>query len=177
MVGRFSSSGGGSGYGSRGAARWLVPLVTFLLGALIGGLGIGLLTRDGDEPAPVTAPPTTASPTTVSDQVAVPRACLQIAGQAQVLQGQLDQAVTAARDLDAARLAEMVRDIDGQQSALRRNTDICRQGAATAPPVTGPATVTSTVTAEPEPQSTTPAATTSATPPASATPASRTTTG
>lgn len=157
MVGRFSSRGRGSSYGSGGRSRWIVPLVTFVLGALLGGLGIGLLMRGGDEPAPVIAPPTTASPTTVSDRVAVPRACLQIAGQAQVLQGQVDQALQAARDLDAAGLAEMVRGIDEQQNALRRSTDICRQGAATATPVTDPATVTSTVTVPPEPASTAPA--------------------
>lgn len=174
MVSRFSSRDGRSSYDEprSGRARWIVPLVTFLLGALLGGVGIGLVMRGGDEPAPVTAAPTTATPTSPADQVAVPRACLKIADEAEVLQGQLDQAMEAARDLDAARLAEMVRGIDEQQASLRKNTETCRRGAATATAVTPGTTVTSTVTVAPAPATTEPASPEPApqTPEATATP-------
>ncbi len=138
----------------RSRARWIVPLVTFVLGLVLGAGGIGLALRGGPEPAPAAAPPTASpSPATgESAQVAVPRACLRIADEAKVLQDRIDQAVAAARDLDAAELSDLVRQIDEQQTAIRASSDVCRQGVATATPVPSQAaTVTVTGTATPGP--------------------------
>lgn len=137
----------------RGRTRWIVPLVTFVVGVVLGAGGIGLVLRGGDEPPPTAAPATaSASPTTgESAQVAVPRACLRIADEAKVLQDRIDQAVAAARDLDAAELSDLVRQIDEQQTAIRASSDVCRQGVATATPVPSRApTVTVTAPAAPE---------------------------
>ncbi len=127
--------------------RWVAPVVTFVVGALLGGAAVGLVMRGQDAPAPVAAP-TTSAPSTEpeSAQVAVPRSCLAIADQAQELQQSIDTAVAAARDLDAARLSDLVRQIDEQQVGLRADTETCRRGVATATAVPHPSTATVTVT-------------------------------
>lgn len=149
MVGRFSSRESIYREPRSGRARWIVPLVTFMLGALLAGVGVGLVMRGDDAPAVTAAPSPTPTTTTESEQVAVPRACLNIADGAQDLQVLLDQAMAAARDLDAARLSRLVRRIDTQQTALRDDTEVCQRGVATATAVPTQHTVTSTVTSTP----------------------------
>lgn len=149
MVGRFSSRESIYREPRSGRARWIVPLVTFVLGALLAGVGVALVMRGDDAPAVTAAPSPTPTTTSESEQVAVPRACLNIADGAQDLQVLLDRAMVAARDLDAARLSRLVRQIDTQQSSLRDDTEVCRRGVATATAVPTQQTVTSTVTSTP----------------------------
>lgn len=149
MVGRFSSRESIYREPHSGRARWIVPLVTFVLGALLAGVGVALVMRGDDAPAVTAAPSRTPTTTSESEQVAVPRACLNIADGAQDLQVLLDRAMVAARDLDAARLSRLVRQIDTQQSSLRDDTEVCRRGVATATAVPTQQTVTSTVTSTP----------------------------
>lgn len=143
MPGMFSSRAGGDPR-PRSRARWIVPLVTLVLGIVLGGAGVWYLR--GDDPAPVIAQPTAPATTpAVSDEVAVPAACLKIAAGAQDLQKLIDQAMEAAGRLDAAELSTLVRRIDKKQAGLRDDTTTCQRGVATAKPVT-PTTVTATTT-------------------------------
>lgn len=136
----------------RGRARWVVPVVTLVLGLLLGAVAVWFVLRASTEPTPVTAQPTPEATTpTVSDEVAVPRACLNIADGAQELQRLVDQAMKAAGKLDAAGLSALVRQIDEQQAALRDDTVTCQRGVATATAVTPPSTVTATATVPAEP--------------------------
>lgn len=178
-VSRPASTSGGMREDSERRSRrgWLLPLVALIIGIVLGGGGVGLVMNARQAPAPAPAP-TTAAPSPSGDvtPVNVPRACLRIADEAKVLQGLLDQAVTAARDLNASELSDLVRQIDEQQNALQTHAQVCRQGVQTPVPVSPGAPASSasagssgaapgaTTDAEPEPSRT-------AKPPATATPA------
>lgn len=117
----------------------LLPLGALLLGLVAGGGGVGLVMSNRESPPPpvVTVAPT---PTSSGDltSVNVPRACLDIADEARILQRLLDSSVQAARDLDAAELSRLVRQIDEQQTALQAHAQVCRRGMETpVPGVTG----------------------------------------
>ena len=56
----------------------------------------------------------------------MPAECLEVAGDSQNLVDLTQQAAAAARDLDAARLSDIVRQIDTAQSTLRSHADACR---------------------------------------------------
>ena len=120
---------------SLGRQRWFIPVITFVVGLLLGGLVIGAL-RSGDSgtASPVTsASPTasatgtggTAAPTTAT--VVVPAECLQVSDDAAALNDLAKRAVTAARDLNASELSGVVREIDTAQKALRQHADACRK--------------------------------------------------
>ena len=120
---------------SLGRQRWFIPVITFVVGLLLGGLVIGAL-RSGDSgtASPVTsASPTasatgtggTAAPTTAP--VVGPAECLQVSDDAAALNDLAKRAVTAARDLNASELSGVVREIDTAQKALRQHADACRK--------------------------------------------------
>lgn len=125
---------------------WLWPLVALVVGMLIGGLGVGFFMQGRQAPVATPAPSPTAAATPTADvtPVNVPRACLRIADEAKVLQGQLDAAVAAARDLKASELSDLVRQIDEQQNVLQTHAQVCRQGVETPVPVTPTATPSDT---------------------------------
>ena len=118
---------------SLGRQHWFIPVITFVVGLLLGGLVIGAL-RSGDSGTTplASASPTasatgtggTAAPTTAT--VVVPAECLQVSDDAAVLNDLAKRAVTAARDLNAGELSAVVREIDTAQTALRKHADACR---------------------------------------------------
>lgn len=121
---------------------WLVPAVTFLLGLVLGGIIIFAQQSGRDAassggagtPTPTTATSvpsgTTSSPVAV---VRVPAECLSVADDSKALVDVASSAVTAARDLDAAALADAVRRLDEAQKKVTASADTCRQVEATLP--------------------------------------------
>lgn len=130
-----------------GRQRWFIPVITFVVGLLLGGLVIGAL-RSGDSgstaPDAATTPTgsasvpgsgSTASPTTAT--VVVPAECLKVSDDATAVNDLVRRAVTAARDLDASALSAVVREIDTAQTALRQHAEACKNAQAS---ITGGAT-------------------------------------
>lgn len=130
--------GHGSDEPDRRRRPWVLPLAALILGLVLGGGGVGLLMQGRQAPPATSAPSPTATSTPSADvtPVNVPRACLRIADEAKVLQAQLDEAVKAARDLNASQLSDLVRQIDEQQNALQTHAQVCRQGVETPVPIT-----------------------------------------
>jgi hypothetical protein len=122
-----------------GPRWWLIPAITFLVGLLLGGVVIGAL-RPGTPdaaagPTPsASATPTASNPTATGSPatatVVVPAECLELAKDSQSLVDLTQQAAAAARDLDAGRLSDVVRQIDTAQSTLRLHADACRAVSA-----------------------------------------------
>lgn len=132
---------------SVGRQRWFIPVITFVVGLLLGGLVIWAV-RSGDSgtasPNASVSPTAsatgtgnggTAAPTTAT--VVVPAECLKVSEDASALNDLAKRAVTAARDLDASALSAVVREIDTAQTALRQHADACRNVQAS---ITGGAT-------------------------------------
>jgi hypothetical protein len=78
----------------------------------------------------------TAEPTAAGDvtprpdaTVTVPGACLEVADGTQELLSLVRDAVEAARDLDAARLSSIVRQLQEAQSGLQQQAADCRSAA------------------------------------------------
>jgi hypothetical protein len=141
---------------------------------VLGGVFVGALRGDSTGPpadvasTPSTAPTPGASGTALpaTATVVVPAECLQVAQDSQALVDLTSQAASAARDLDAGRLSDVVRQIDEAQTTLRTHAEACRAVDASlssgATPSTTPAPTTSGNAA------TTPAAAVSTTPSMSA---------
>ncbi len=116
---------------------WLLPALTFLIGLVLGGVVIGA-TRSGSS-TPAASPtqtqtqtlssgtpaPTGAEAPTVAT-VVVPAECLKVAQDSQLLVDLTKQAAAAARDLDAAKLSDLVRQIDTAQTTLREHAASCQ---------------------------------------------------
>jgi hypothetical protein len=146
--------------------RWLIPAATFLVGLLLGALLVAVLrptgTGPGVEASPSTStgaprPTLTGLPTTAT--VVVPAECLQVAQDSQALVDLTRQAAGAARDLDAGRLSDVVRQIDQAQTTLRTHADACRAVDASlvsgsTPSVTTPSGTGSSVATTASPSST-----------------------
>lgn len=130
-----------------GRQRWFIPVITFVVGLLLGGLVIGAVRSGGSGstvPDASTSPTvaatgpasgSTAAPTTAT--VVVPAECLKVSEDATALNDLVRRAVTAARDLDASALSEVVREIDTAQAALRQHAEACKNVQAS---ITGGAT-------------------------------------
>lgn len=124
--------------GSQLRAFWIVPAATFLVGLLLGGVVVGV-SRSGDDTAGGQRPsssPTSSPSTSGADAsprpavtVTVPGACLEVADGTQELLSLVRDAVAAARDLDAARLSSIVRQLQEAQSGLQKQADACRSAA------------------------------------------------
>jgi hypothetical protein len=119
-----------------GRRFWLIPVATFVVGLLLGGAVIALINIASDDDSAGArngAETSTASPTPTStgpDSVTIPGDCIQIATDAQSLLDLVDQAVQAARDLDADALSDVVAELQTQQEALRSQASICQDAAA-----------------------------------------------
>lgn len=117
---------------------WLLPVLTFLVGCLLGGVVVGAGAFGGDEQQ-AAAPEATASPDAGADPdpspgaddlvVRVPESCLEAADGATEATGQVDEVVTAVRDLDARRLQEIVDRIQRVQPEVQRLAEQCRSVA------------------------------------------------
>ncbi len=125
----------------RGASRfWLIPALTFLVGLVLGGAviaavgsgGDGAVTGSGGTSSSTTSAPSTLTTSTSPDAtVTVPSACLQVADDSQALLGLVSNAVGAVRDLDAARLSDIVRQLRDAQNALSETATRCQEAAGT----------------------------------------------
>lgn len=125
---------------------WLLPVLTFLLGCLLGGVVIGV-GATGGTPEQVAAPETTSAPEEPADEdgagtdvsptpdaeedtvVRVPESCLAAADGAVVASNRIDDVVAAVRDFDARRLQEVVDEIQQQQPQVRELAERCRSTA------------------------------------------------
>jgi hypothetical protein len=133
--------------GSEGPLRrttWLLPALTFVVGVVLGAVVVGAITSGdssgtaadsstrgadrgtaGAGPAP--------SPTTSGDlTVTVPAECTALAGDARDAANLLEQAATAARDLDAGALADVARRMQDARDRLTAQADACRGAAPSA---------------------------------------------
>lgn len=135
-----------------GRQMWFIPVITFVVGLVLGGLVVGAL-RSGDSgsaspdastspTASATGPASggTAAPTTAT--VVVPAECLKLSADASALNDLARRAVTAARDLSASELSAVVREIDTAQTTLRQHADACRNVQASVTGGTTPSVTT-----------------------------------
>jgi len=127
----------GDGQGSaRSTWTWLLPVLTFLVGCVLGGVVVAAGAFDDEQ---VAAPSATSSPTpggdgepspTPSDLVVtIPESCLQAAEAAAEASQQFDDVVAAVRDLDARRLQEIVDRVQQAQPEAQRLAEQCRSVA------------------------------------------------
>ncbi|MEO7447315.1 MAG: hypothetical protein ABI336_03490 [Humibacillus sp.] len=139
-----------------GARWWVIPALTFLVGLVLGGVVIGALRPVTPGAAADLSPSASATPTgqgstgarlPATATVVVPAECLEVAGDSQNLVELTQQAAAAARDLDASRLSEIVRQIDTAQSTLRGHADACRAVKGSLDAGSTPSITTSTTSA------------------------------
>ncbi len=122
---------------------WAVPVLAFLVGLMLGG-GIIALVRPADS-APAAGPPAaqdqstqpatpgiTPAPTATS--FTVPAECVQVASDSQRILDLVEQAVAAARDLDASRLSDLVAELRTAQETVRAQANDCQQAVASPTP-------------------------------------------
>ncbi|WP_298460882.1 hypothetical protein [uncultured Cellulomonas sp.] len=144
----------------RGGGRllWLLPVVTFALGVLLGGLGAGVgvegdvdagvgpaageVTASPDpspDPVPGAAEPPEPTPAAPDPSPApgasagAPDPCLEVARQAEQLAAIVRDAAAAAGQLDAARLSDVVRQLEESQLDLDALSERCRVVSARVP--------------------------------------------
>ncbi|MEO9152354.1 MAG: hypothetical protein ABI243_08125 [Lapillicoccus sp.] len=147
---RSTDSEGPGGTSSTGSSPreprrwgWLVPGVTFLIGLVLGGVvifaqqsGRDSAATEGKSTPSATATTTAPSGAGTADAVVrVPAACLRVADDSKALVDIASKAVGAARDLDAAALADAVRQLDTAQKAVTSSADACRAVQASLPTV------------------------------------------
>ncbi|MEO7234956.1 MAG: hypothetical protein ABIW80_06240 [Lapillicoccus sp.] len=93
------------------------------------------------------ATPTSTSRGTQPDTVAtvrVPAACIKVADDSKKVADLANQAVSAARDLDAAKLSDLVRQMGEAQNILTQDGNACREVQATVTASPSSATLSST---------------------------------
>ena len=126
----------GDAGGSR-ARTWsvLLPAITFLAGLALAAAVLGA-TGAGDEPAAAARPTPTPTPSASPGQpelvVTVPGPCLQAAERAEQAYALLEQGVTAARDLDARALADLVDQVQRERPQVEALVQACREAAGDA---------------------------------------------
>ena len=133
-----------TGRRARGALYWLVPALTFLIGLGLGAAVIAVTgddgAREGASPPAVSPSPTptpgSPQPTTPTGDatIVIPAACIRTAEGAEQAAGLMRRAVEAARDLNAARLQEIVDQFESLQPEIQESAEACRVAAATALP-------------------------------------------
>lgn len=123
-----------------GGRYWILPTLTFLVGAILSGLAFGLADSGNNNKA--TAPPTqtqtqpgpsTAPSGRPAGTYTVPGPCLDVADRTQELLSLVSQAATAAKDLDASKLSDIVRQIQDSQDNLQARASACQSSAAALP--------------------------------------------
>lgn len=126
----------GPGHGGRQQRwwPWLVPAVTFAIGVALGAVVVAVGNSGGSGSSDMAAPGGSGVPTPVATSttphppatITVPGKCLQVADDSQQLLDLASQAATAARDLDASRLSDVVAKMGVVQSTLRTNAEACK---------------------------------------------------
>lgn len=130
--------------GSSSTWTWLLPVLTFLLGCVLGGVVIAA-GISGDTDDSVAAPEQTAEPGPSGEDgaagdpsaepepeetvVRVPESCLAAADAAVVASNRLGDVVAAVRDLDARRLQEVVDEVQQKQPQVQELAERCRSTA------------------------------------------------
>lgn len=128
----------GARHEHRRALRWSLAAVTFVVGLLVGGVLVGIVAvRSTQVPAasgdpamassPASSPAAASSPSAAaSAEVQVNQACLRSINAAQDVYQQLGDLGDAARNLDAARLDEVIQNLQPLQQRLRDNLPACQ---------------------------------------------------
>lgn len=124
---------------STGRQAWWIPAATFVVGLVLGGGVIAATQSGGDAQAggdTSSSPSASDSPSSPTDSpspsgpadavLTVPGECLQIAEDSQEVLDLVNDAVAAARDLDASALSDVVREIQAGQESLNEQTTLCR---------------------------------------------------
>ena len=118
-AGSTATTGGTGGTGpaaGRSGNRWVWPVVAFVLGALLGGVGIAAAMSGDDDEAPVAAASPSASPSPslapsvgpTDLLVRVPASCLDLSDESQSAFEDVDDVAAAVRSFNASRLQELV---------------------------------------------------------------------
>ncbi len=124
----------------RGGVGLLLPAIALVVGLVVGGLFVGLtdLGGSGEQTSQGSSTGSTSSTSSAGSSssssgsdvvITVPAACLNLTDESQALLDLVDQAVTAARDLNASDLSAVVSKLQDAQSRLRTQTDACRTAA------------------------------------------------
>lgn len=114
---------------------WLLPAATFLVGLVIGFAVWGASGNDGDDESQAQGRPSatdSTSPENGNGQTAtltVPQSCLDAVEESELTLDLVDEAVQAIGDLDAARLQEIVDELQGASERIRDLGDECRESA------------------------------------------------
>lgn len=115
---------------------WIVPVLTFVAGLLLGGGVIAAMDLGDDERAGVSAEDgqageATASPIPEGDStITVPASCAEGLDRAQLALEAAESGVTALRELDTARLQKVFDDLQRIQPEVTRLARACRAAAA-----------------------------------------------
>ncbi len=115
---------------------WWIPAAAFVVGLALGGGVIAATMSGGDTgsagsspsaSASSGAPTATASPSTPADAtLTLPGECLQVAEDSQKALDLVNDAVAAARDLDASALSDVVRELQSSQDTISKQAAECR---------------------------------------------------
>jgi hypothetical protein len=119
----------------------MVAALTFLAGLVLGGAVVAASTSgdEGEDPAQATratqtVPSAPTASVTEGPTVTVPAACLEVANRTDEVLALVNDAATAARDLNASELSSVVRELQQTQSDLRQKSSDCRSAAGDALP-------------------------------------------
>lgn len=122
--------------GHNGVAPWIVPVVAFLVGLVLGGVLIGVTRGSHDNASATVTPTPTASPSptasSASITLTVPADCLKAGDLARQGLTLADQAVTAVRDLDAKKAQDIVGRLRVLREQVQIATDACQRSRLTA---------------------------------------------
>jgi hypothetical protein len=142
-----TAAGAGRPAGPRHARRWLLPAFMLVLGVIMGAVAVAALKPDS---GPLGSPPGSAAgstptatsrpdvpigparPGTPGATATVPAACAALAAEARRAAQLLDEAATAARDLDAGRMADIVRRMQDARDALTSQSSACTDASVPA---------------------------------------------
>lgn len=129
-------------------SRWWIPVLTFILGGVVGVLTVGLLgitwpdflsTQTGAEPA--TPSPTAGQSVPVAAGAQVNAACLRVINDAQDVSIMLSEVGPAASAVNLQQLDDIVRRLQSIQPRLKHDLSDCRvepSGTQSAEPPTSP---------------------------------------
>jgi hypothetical protein len=115
-----------------------IPAMMLVLGLLLGGGLMWIVTDDGSDSgsdtatesaSPAPASTVTATSTATDLQVTVPAECLELADNTQEILDLVDQAVTAAGDLDAGALSDVVSELESAQADIEAQSQACQDAA------------------------------------------------
>lgn len=122
---------------ARGRYDFWIPAMMLVLGLLLGGGLVWLVTLDGSDDTTDSAsdtvssaaPTVTTTATTTDLEVTVPSECLELSDDAQQILDLVDEAVGAVADLDAGALSDVVSQLETAQSDLESQSQACESAA------------------------------------------------